>query len=73
MIFTISGDSMYPIEGKTNQTHQSKIDSLREPYDAEMFFINSIIWPLHNNTNPKTPATTIGFSPHCHTPSTTTV
>ena len=34
-----------------------------------MFFINSTIWPLRTNTY----VTAIGFSPHFHTPATTTV
>ena len=38
-----------------------------------MFFINSTIQPLHTNTPPKTPVTTIGFGPLFHNPSATTV
>ena len=47
MVFVISGDPMYLIEGTPNQTHQSNIDSLHEPSDPEIFFINSTIRPLH--------------------------
>ena len=73
MIFTISDDPMYLIEVTSNQNHQAKIDLLREPSNTELFFIESTIWPLHTNTAPKQPATTIGFVPHCHNPETTTV
>ena len=73
MICTISGDPMYLIEGTPNQTYQADIDSLCEPSDPELFFVNSTIWYLHTNTAPKTPAKNIGFSPHFHIPSTTTV
>ena len=53
MFFTIYGDPMYLIEGTPNQTHQHNIDSLREPSDSELFFINSTIRPLNINTSPK--------------------
>ena len=72
IIWFISGDPVYPIESTSNQYHQAKIDYLRKPSDPEKFFINSTIRPLNTNTTPKTPAETIGFGTHLHTPSTTT-
>ena len=71
MICTISGETMYLIEGTTNQTHQANIYSLRETSDTDIFFIDSTICPLHTNMAPKTSATAIVFFPHCRTPSTT--
>ena len=53
MVFAISGDPMYLIEGTPNQTRQSDIDSLHEPSDPEIFFINITIRPLHTNIPPK--------------------
>ena len=73
MICTISGDPMYLLEGSPNQTHQANIDSIREPWNTEMFFINITVWYLHTSTAPNTPLITIYFRTHCHTPSTTTV
>ena len=37
MIFSISGDPMYLIEGKPNQNHQANIDSLRKTSDSDIF------------------------------------
>ena len=37
-----------------------------------MFFVNSAIWYLHTNTDPKNSLTTIGLGTHWHTPATTT-
>ena len=73
MICTVSGETMYLIEGTTNQTHQANIYSLRETSDTDIFFIDSTICPLHTNMAPKTSDTAIGFGPHCRTPSTTFV
>ena len=73
MICTISGETTYLIKGSPNQTHKSKIDSICEPYDTNMFFINITIKPLHTNTPPQTPSITIGFGTHCHNHATTTV
>ena len=53
MVFSISGDPMYLIEGTPNQTHQSVIDSLHEPSDPEIFFINITIQTLHTNMHPQ--------------------
>ena len=64
---------MYLIEDTPNQSHQANIYSLRKPSYNDIFLINSTIKPLHTNTAPKTPSKNIGFSPHCHTPATTTV
>ena len=72
-ICAISGDPMNLIYGTHNQTHQNGIDHLCEPSNTKICFINSTIRPLHTNIAPKTPATTIGFGPHYHTPAYTTV
>ena len=37
MICTIYGDPMYFIEGTSNQNHQTKIESLHELSDPELF------------------------------------
>ena len=73
MILSISGDPMYLIEDTPNQSHQENIDSLCEPSDPNIFFINITIRPLHINISPPTHATAIGFSPHFHNPETTTI
>ena len=59
MIFSVSGGSMYLIEGASNQNHQSNIGSLHGSSDPNMFFTNSIIRPLRTSTSPKISATTI--------------
>ena len=64
---------MYLVEGTPNQSHQSKIEYLREPSDPKIFFVNIIIWHLDIKTSPKNPVTTIGFITHCHTTETTTL
>ena len=64
---------MYLVEGTLNKYHQENIDSIHEPSDPEMIFINSTIQTRHTNTSPQTPTKAIGFGPHCHTPATTTV
>ena len=73
MIYTISGDPIYLIEGAPNQTHQANIYYIREPSDPDLFYVNITIWPLHTNTSQNKSATTIGFGTHCHTPATNTV
>ena len=64
---------MYLIDSAPNQTHQTNIDSLREPSNPKIVFINDTIWPLHTNTAPKKHVMAIGFGPHCHTPATTNI
>ena len=59
MICSISGDLMYLIEGKLNQYQQEKFDFLCGNSDPNIFLINITIRPLHTNTKPQTPATTI--------------
>ena len=73
MIFSVSGGSMYLIEGTSNQNHQSNIGSLHGSSDPNMFFTNSIIRPLRTSTSPKISATTIWSGPRWHYPETTTV
>ena len=73
VIFTISGDPMYLIEGTHNQTYQAKIASLFVPSYSKLFFINSTIRPLCTNTDPNKSATTICFGSQCHTSLTKTV
>ena len=72
MICYIYGDTMYLVKVTPNQTHQVKIDSLREPSDPGMFFINSTIQPLCTNTSLKIHVTNIVFVHHSHNPATTT-
>ena len=64
IVFAISGDPMYLIEGTPDQTHQAKIDSLRKPSNTKMFFVNVTIQLLRTNTSPKKTATTTVFGPH---------
>ena len=54
MILSISGDPIYLVEGTTNQSHQANIDSILEPSDPKIIFIDSTIRTLHTNTAPKT-------------------
>ena len=71
MVCSITGNPMYLIEGTCNQYHQANINNLPESSYPKIFLINSTIRPIHNNTTPPKPVTTIGFGPHCHTPETT--
>ena len=73
MIFTISNETIYLIEGTINQSHQYQIDYQCEPSYTKLFFINWTIRPLYTNKSPKNPTTTIGFSHLWHNPSTKTI
>ena len=70
-IFTITGYSIYLIEGTLIQYHQAKTDSLHVSLDTNIFFINNTIHSIRTNTDPKKTLKHIGCVPHCHIPDTT--